>query len=157
MRTGFYPHEKESLSALEHALKATGLTNKREAIFSKLSGGEKRRVFIALTILQGAGILLLDEAMANLDIKFQLEISTLLHALRTEEKRTLIMSMHDINATSLFDRIILMKEGRLIATGRPEEILNANLLQEVYDTRFEEITSKEGKTFFICQLRAGAI
>ncbi len=156
VRTGFYPHDTPSEEALEHALQVTGLTKKREAPFFKLSGGEKRRVFLALTILQGADILLLDEAMANLDIKFQVEINTLLQVLKQKEKRTLIMSMHDINTTSLFDRIIFMKEGNIIATGKPEELLHTDLLREVYDVCFERIISEKGEPFFTQPTTGGA-
>ena len=73
-------------SRVDEALDMVGLTGKADARLTDLSGGERRRTFIAMTLLQGAGLLLLDEPLANLDIKYQIELVRLLKNLRADEE-----------------------------------------------------------------------
>ena len=97
----------------------SGLAGKAGAHLSDLSGGERRRTFIAMTLVQGAGLLLLDEPLANLDIKYQIELVRLLRKLREAKNISVVMALHDINIALQFDTVMLIKNGNLIGSGRP--------------------------------------
>lgn len=79
---GLYPYDIPPAMTVHEALDMVGLTAKTDAHLTDLSGGERRRTFIAMTLVQGAGLLLLDEPLANLDIKYQMELVKLLRKLR---------------------------------------------------------------------------
>ena len=141
---GLYPYEaahgKRGAEAVEEALEMVGLTGKREAVLGELSGGEKRRAYIAMTLLQGAGILLLDEPLANLDIRYQLELIRLLRELNATRRISIVMALHEINLAMRFDRVVLVKEGGVLADGTPGEVLTEGLLMEAFgvDVRIRE-------------------
>lgn len=142
---GLYPYDiKPEMSVIE-ALRCVDLTEKAEQYIEQLSGGERRRAFLAMTLLQGAGILLLDEPFANLDIRYQAEIVTLLHNLRSEKNISMLMALHDVNIASRFDKIILMKQGHVLASGTPADVLKKNLLKEAFDVDLSIIEDHTGK------------
>ncbi len=126
--------DKGSATPVNEALEMVGLREQKDALISNLSGGERRRAFIAMTLVQGAGILLLDEPLANLDIKYQLELLRLLERLNREKKITIVMALHDINLAQRFRRLMVIKEGRLLGDGTPREMLSGTLLKEAFDT-----------------------
>jgi len=130
---GLYPYDIQPGTTIEEALETVGLQDKSDCLISDLSGGEKRRTFLAMTLLQGAGILLLDEPLANLDIKYQFEILRLLNRLRTDKGISVIMALHDINMALQLEKVILLKEGRILGIGGPEKILNRILLKKAFD------------------------
>jgi iron complex transport system ATP-binding protein len=114
-----------------------GLVEKSESYIKNLSGGEKRRAFIAMTLLQGAGLVLLDEPLANLDIKYQIEIMRLLRELRDKKHISIIMALHDINMALQFEKVMLIKEGKILGIGNPEIVLSEDLLKEAFDVSIE--------------------
>jgi iron complex transport system ATP-binding protein len=129
---GLYPYRIMPSTTPDEALQMAGLLDKSEQLITELSGGERRRVFIAMTLLQGAGLLLLDEPLANLDIKYQIELITLLKRLRDEKGISIFMALHDINLVHHFDRVIVIKEGSIITTGFPKEVITEELISNVY-------------------------
>ena len=130
---GLYPYDIPPELSTEGALEVVGLTEKADSFISELSGGERRRVFIAMTLLQGAGILLLDEPLANLDIKYQIELIRLLRGLRNTKDISIVMALHDINMAFQFDYVYVIKEGKLIASGVPHKIITDELLRDAFD------------------------
>lgn len=144
---GLYPYERSTGMRVEEALERVGLADRADAPLSRLSGGERRRAYIAMTLLQGAGILLLDEPLANLDIRYQMEIMKLLRELRAERNISVVMALHDINLASGFERLALLKGGRIIADGPPEEVLVGGLLGEAFEAPLE--TTRAGEKVFI--------
>lgn len=141
---GLYPYDIKPEMSVSEALQRVDLTDKAEKYLGQLSGGERRRAFLAMTLLQGAGILLLDEPFANLDIRYQLEILSLLHDLRTEKNISMVMALHDINTAMRFDKIILMKKGRVLASGTPSAVLKKDLLKEAFAVDFALIEDRTG-------------
>lgn len=133
VRMGFYPYDIPPELDSEKALEMVGLLDKKEMYITRLSGGEVRRVFIAMTLIQGAGILLLDEPLANLDIKYQIEIIRLLREVVRKREITVLMAIHDLNLAFQFDRTILIKDGKILGDDKPENILNEDNLQRVFD------------------------
>ncbi|MGE5892418.1 MAG: ABC transporter ATP-binding protein [bacterium] len=130
---GLYPYEIPPALSADEAVAVAGLREKMNSPVTELSGGERRRVFIAMTLVQGAGILLLDEPLANLDIKYQVELVRLLKQLRDEEDMSIVMALHDINLAFQFDRVYVVKQGRVIAAGDPFELITDELLKDAFN------------------------
>jgi len=142
---GLYPYDIPPAMSVDDALDMVGLIDKADARLTDLSGGERRRTFIAMTLLQGAGLLLLDEPLANLDIKYQIELVKLLMKLREVQNISVVMALHDINIALQFEKVILIKEGNLISFGRPEDVLSKNMLKKAFDVDVEiRKTGNEG-------------
>ncbi|MCS7068192.1 MAG: ABC transporter ATP-binding protein [Meiothermus sp.] len=133
---GRTPHKGwlEADSALDlriarEALARVGLSGYEERPFQSLSGGEKQRALIARALAQQAHILLLDEPTNHLDVRYQLEVLQLVRGLRIP----VVAALHDLNLAALFcDRLLLLSEGRVVAEGRPEQVLTAERLRVVY-------------------------
>ena len=134
---GLYPYDILPPLTTDEALKMVGLAHKADSVIINLSGGERRRVYIAMTLLQGAGLVLLDEPLANLDIRYQIELLRLLKELRASRGITVIMALHDINIALQFDTLLLIKEGKIIGTGTPDAVLTGNLLKDAFDVEVD--------------------
>src|SRR5436190_3959749 len=138
---GRYPHlgpfELEGIADLEiarEALRVTGTASLEGRPFATLSGGEKQRVVIASALAQSSDILLLDEPTTALDIGFQFEIASLLASLNRGHGTTMIVSTHDLNlAAMLCTELVLLKAGRVIATGPTKDVLTAAHVRQLYD------------------------
>jgi iron complex transport system ATP-binding protein len=130
---GLYPYDILPRKTIDEALETVGLRDKTDCLITNLSGGEKQRTFIAMTLMQGAGIILLDEPLANLDIKYQIEILRLLNRLREENNISIIMALHDVNLALQFGKVILLKEGRILGMGTPDKILTRAMMREAFD------------------------
>ena len=144
---GFYPYDILPELTVDDALEMVGLEDKAGALITNLSGGERRRVYIAMTLLQGAGLLLLDEPLANLDIKYQVELIKLLKELRDRRNISVVMALHDINIAFQFDRIMLIKEGNMLSVGSPEEVMTEEILKEAFDVEVEIKKEDSGGVF----------
>lgn len=134
---GLYPYDIIPDINVYEALEMVGLEKKSESYIKDLSGGERRRAFIAMTLLQGAGLLLLDEPLANLDIKYQFEILSLLKRLKEKRGISILMALHDINMALQFEKVILIKNGKILGMGNPSEVLTRDTLTEAFDVAFE--------------------
>ena len=144
---GLYPYDIPPAMTTDDALEMVGLSDKSDAYLTDLSGGERRRTFIAMTLLQGAGVLLLDEPLANLDIKYQIELVRLLRRLNEERSISVVMALHDINIALQFDKVMLIKDGAVIGSGKPEAVLTRSLLKEAFDVSVEVKKSESGSTY----------
>lgn len=144
---GLYPYEILPELTVDDALDTVGLKHKSGALITSLSGGERRRVYIAMTLLQGAGLLLLDEPLANLDIKYQIELLRLLRGLRDKRNISILMALHDINIAFQFDKVMLIKEGKILAVGSPDEVMTQEKLKEAFDVEVEMKREEAGGVF----------
>lgn len=142
---GLYPYRLSPELTVQEAIEMVGLSDKREAPISTLSGGERRRAFIAMTLLQGAGMILLDEPLANLDIRYQMEIMRLLRELNSRRNISIVMALHDINLAFQFDSVVLIKEGRVLGSGLPHQVLTEDLLEEAFDIRVKTHGDEGGR------------
>jgi iron complex transport system ATP-binding protein len=115
------------------ALAATGTAHLESRLFSTLSGGEKQRVVIASALAQSAETLLLDEPTASLDLGYQLEVATLLARLNRDRGVTVVISTHDLNlAATVCRELILLKDGRVLASGHTEDVLTPDHVRLLY-------------------------
>ncbi len=138
---GRFPHRgwvasytKEDHRAVDAAIRATGLWEHRDRLINTLSGGEAQRAIIARALAQTPRVLLLDEPVAHLDMKYKIAILDLVRDL-AEQGLSIVISLHDLNLAGLYaDRIALLSEGKLFATGLPDSILSKKNLETVYET-----------------------
>jgi len=122
------------LALARDALTATGTDHLAGRAYMTLSGGEKPRVVIASALTQSPDVLLLDEPTASLDLGYQLEVAGLLRRLNLERGVTMVLATHDLNlAASLCDRLILMRDGRVVAQGPTRDVLTAASIRRIYD------------------------
>ncbi len=148
---GRYPHcapltfESASERELVHKiLRRTHTEEFADRLFNELSGGEKQRVLLARAIAQDAPLMLLDEPTSNLDIKHMTILLRLLIERREETGMTLIFVTHDLNlATAFADRVALIKQGEIKATGSPSEVLTPARIQSIYDTEVSIVKDPE--------------
>ncbi len=126
----------ESEKDVEIARKAmewTKILHLSERPIDELSGGERKRVFIARALAQEPEAILLDEPTANLDIHHQIDFLDLILTLNRERGLTIVMASHDMNIASEFcDRLILLHEGRIYRTGTPREVITKENIENVY-------------------------
>ncbi|MBI4688890.1 MAG: ABC transporter ATP-binding protein [Nitrospirae bacterium] len=144
---GLYPYDIPPHITVDEALEAVGLSEKPDSYITNLSSGERRRVFIAMTLVQGAGILLLDEPFANLDIRYQIELLKLLKELKDKKGIAIIMALHDINIALKFEKVMLIKEGRILGTGSPDAILTREMLKDAFDVGIEVVRREYGEAY----------
>jgi iron complex transport system ATP-binding protein len=113
-------------------LKQTELEDFSDRLMNELSGGERQRAVLARALATEAGILLLDEPTANLDLAHQASMLRLVRTHCDERNTAAVIVTHDINLTAEFaDDVILLKGGQMIANGPPREVLTEKLLSDV--------------------------
>lgn len=146
-RFGWLNREDKTLISQACALTETEVF--LPSFFNDLSSGEKQRVQLAKALVGQPEVLLLDESISHLDLKYRNEFSQLIKTLNTSRKTTVAIISHDINFLSRFcDYIILMKQGRTLAEGPPRQIITATQISSLFDTSIK-IIRDEGNNPFI--------
>lgn len=138
-------HDKQ---IVHHALEHLGMENMAKRSYLHLSGGEKQRVIIARAVAQESDFLILDEPTNHLDISYQMQIFDFIKRLKV----TVLSAIHDLNMAALYcDRIYVLKNGRIVLQGTPEEVLTPENIYDVYGVRSSvekhPITGKLSITF----------
>jgi iron complex transport system ATP-binding protein len=124
---------KRDLEIARRAMESTETLSLSERPIDELSGGERKRVFIARTLAQEPEVILLDEPTANLDIHHQIEFLNLVLTLNREKGLSIIMASHDMNLASEFcHRLILLRGGKIFKIGTPEEVITKENIETVY-------------------------
>lgn len=144
---GRIPHQRpldnttdHDLSLARNALREVNMAGLERRIFSTLSGGEKQRVLVARALTQQSPVILLDEPTNHLDIRAQLELVRLIRNLGI----TTLAALHDLNLAATYcDLIHVMRDGEIVASGIPEEVLTTELIEEVFDVHVERLLSPE--------------
>lgn len=120
--------------AVRVALESTGTLSIADRAVDELSGGQRQRVWLAMALAQETDLLLLDEPTTFLDITHQIEVLNLVDDLNREQKRTIVMVLHDLNLACRYaQNIVAMRSGEIIATGPPAEVVSAELVKAVFD------------------------
>ncbi|MBC7363776.1 MAG: ABC transporter ATP-binding protein [Candidatus Aminicenantes bacterium] len=135
----YFPRLSETdRKAVEEALILTETQNLKHKSFNHLSSGEKQRVLIARALAQDSPLILLDEPSSHLDLNFQLQVYQLLKRLQKEKGKTILVTEHNLNLCLPYcDRLIFLKNGKIMASGQPPEVVNRRILQEVFDLEVE--------------------
>lgn len=139
---GRFPHSKGRITAedeliIEDALNYMKLKDIENKYVDELSGGQKQRVYIAMIIAQDTKYIFLDEPLNNLDMRYAVEMMTTLQNLVKDYNKTIVIVMHDINFAAAFcDHIVAMKDGIIINEGTPDEMMDKEILDHVFDHDF---------------------
>jgi ABC-type cobalamin/Fe3+-siderophores transport system ATPase subunit len=153
--TGRSPHTSrfrfESEADREIALRAladVGAAHLAPRPVTELSGGEQQMVSVARALAQNAGLLLLDEPGASLDLKHRAQLGAALRRLRGERELTALVVTHDLQMLdSSFDTLFVMREGRLVAEGASREVLREDVLAAAFDDPQVKTREIEGRLF----------
>ena len=120
-------------NAVRDALAATGTADLAERSVDELSGGQRQRVWIAMALAQATDLLLLDEPTTFLDIAHQIDVLDLLAGLNREAGRTIVVVLHDLNLACRYaHHLVAMRDGRIVASGTPREVITADTVGEVF-------------------------
>lgn len=136
---GRAPHQRwwqqwsaEDERAVTEAMAATDTAQLADRSVDELSGGQRQRVWLAMALAQETEVLLLDEPTTYLDLAHQVEVLELVAELNATRGRTVVMVLHDLNHAARYaQHVIAMKDGRVVAEGRPDEVVTEALVQEV--------------------------
>lgn len=133
-QAGFSRLNQHDREMIDWSLNVTGLADLKHKSLDALSGGQRQRAWIAMAIAQETKLLLLDEPTTYLDLAHQLEVLELLKKLNKEDQRTIVMVIHDLNHASRFaDELVAIKAGKLIHQGTPEQVMDKEVLKEVFN------------------------
>lgn len=123
----------EDDAAVAAALRDTGTLELADRVLDELSGGQRQRVWIAMVLAQGTDLLLLDEPITYLDLAHQVDLLDLMIDLNRQRGRTVVMVLHDLNLAARYsDHLIAMKDGAVVASGRPTEVIDEALVADVF-------------------------
>jgi iron complex transport system ATP-binding protein len=149
---GRYPHlsrlqiapRSADFAAVEEALAMVGIAGLKGRPVDELSGGERQAVFIAAALAQQSELLVLDEPTLHLDARHQHDLASLLLRLKSDADRTVVLATHDLNLASLLgDRLLALVAGQPLACGPPAEIVKPDLLDCLFQARFEIVRGGE--------------
>ncbi len=151
---GRYPHRKntkaltkEDREIIKWAIETTKTEAFRDRNIASLSGGQRQKVWLAMALAQKTDVILLDEPTTYLDMAHQLDVLQIIQELNRQEKCTIVMVLHDINHAARYsDVIIAMKDGRIIKSGTPTEIINQEVLKKVFQINARIITDPHDQT-----------
>ena len=144
------PHDRE---VIENAMERTDIRHLAGRSVTELSGGERQRVVIARSLATEAGVVLLDEPTASLDIAHALDILALCRSLAAEGK-TICLAIHDLNAAARFaDRIGLMAGGSLVAYGLSGEIFTPERIASVFGVSVQTAVTPDGSPHYVFRRR----
>jgi iron complex transport system ATP-binding protein len=153
---GRYPHHEwwewsatpADRDAVERALAEVRMDAYADRLLGTLSSGERQRIFIALGLAQETPVLLLDEPTSHLDVRVAHEILALLHDLARQGK-SVVCVLHDLNeAAAHADRILLLGDGRLLASGDAESVFRPDVLEAAYGLPMETVRTAGGIRVF---------
>lgn len=136
---GRFPYSKGRLNGedekmVDQSIDYMDLKEMENTFLDELSGGQRQRAFIAMVIAQDTDYILLDEPLNNLDMKHSVQIMKILRRLVDDLGKTVIIVLHDINFASVYsDRIVALKNGRVVKDGTTDEIIQSAALKEIYD------------------------
>ena len=131
----------EDYKIVREALDKVNMLSMADRSFSTLSGGEQQRVILARALAQKTPCLILDEPTNHLDITYQLELLDIVKSLNI----TVISAIHDLNMAAMFcDRLYVLRDGQILSSGTPEEVLTTQMIREVYHVESQIVYDADG-------------
>ena len=141
--------DRQDYAVVDCWVETLGLADRRDQTFRSLSGGEQQKVLIARAMAQEPEILMLDEPCANLDFNWKHQISEIVERLYRQTHVTVLMVSHETGVLPpACSRIVLFREGRIVADGEPDAVLSPEVLQRAYDGTFR-IVAAEGRRYTV--------
>ncbi len=138
------PFTKEDDLIVRQTLDDVGLLSAANRPVGELSGGQRRRVVLARAMAQQPDLLLLDEPTAHLDLRHEVALFATLDRLRVERSLTIVMTLHDLSqASAQCDQLTLIDQGRVVAAGKPADVLNPETIRQVYGVRVQVLHSPD--------------
>lgn len=133
--TGFFGNlSKKDLIMVDEALESVDALYLKKRYFDELSDGEKQKVLVARALVQEPEIIILDEPTTHLDIKHRLELINILKKLSKEKSISVILSLHEIDiALKSCDKVALIKNNKVIAYGQPEDVVDEDIINSLYE------------------------
>ncbi|MFH1453085.1 MAG: ABC transporter ATP-binding protein [Armatimonadota bacterium] len=145
---------EEDINIVNETMKLTNTDYLRNRLINTLSGGEAQRILIAQALASCADILLLDEPINHLDIKYQIEVLDLIRKINKENNITIVMAIHDLNLALMYcDEVIMLKDGSVYSQGMPGDVISKESILKVFGVNTGFVESSEGR--FIIPLTAG--
>ena len=147
---GRFPHSGGRLTAADEEIITKyidffGLQQLEGRFLDQLSGGQRQRAYVAMVLCQETEYVLLDEPLNNLDIAHSVEMMQHLHQAAHELGRTIVIVLHDINFAARYaDYICAAKDGQIAAFGTAEEVMQDDLLTEIFNTPVTVIQGPNG-------------
>ncbi|MCL2143151.1 MAG: ABC transporter ATP-binding protein [Methanomassiliicoccaceae archaeon] len=151
-KASFEAYNDNDLNIVQRSMAETGVEEFADRAIDELSGGERQRVLIARALAQEPNILLLDEPTLHLDINHQFDLMELVKKLAAERNMMIIVVTHDIVLAARFcDRLIMMERGKIVTSGRTEDVLTSENLARVFgiDARISYDERINGLNVFI--------
>ncbi len=142
---GRFPHSGGRLTevdrkAIHAAIAFLDLAGMEDRFIDELSGGQRQRAFVAMVLAQDTDYVLLDEPLTGLDMRHAASMMRQLRAAADALGKTIVLVIHDVNFASAYaDRIVALADGRVIASGTPDEIMQPQVLEEVFGTEVEVV------------------
>ncbi len=128
----------QDLSIVQESMEITRVWNIKDRDYTQISDGQRQRVLLARALCQQPEIILLDEPVSYLDIRYKLEFLTALQRLVGERRMTVVMSLHELDlAERVSDRVLCIKEGCVARYGTPEQIFRDGYIRELFDIEAE--------------------
>ncbi|MEM9629885.1 MAG: ABC transporter ATP-binding protein [Pseudomonadota bacterium] len=135
-------------------LHTVGLADRADFPVNKLSGGQRQRAWIAMVLAQDTNVILLDEPVNHLDMKYQFAILELVKELTVNRGKTVIAVLHDLNLTTAFaDEVVLLRAGSCVTSGPVGETVTAQNIEQVFDFR-TQIFPHDGRLVCLPELSA---
>jgi iron complex transport system ATP-binding protein len=158
---GRHPHQswlrqwsRDDEAVVGEALAWTDMADLADRPVDELSGGQRQRAWISMALAQGTDLLLLDEPTTYLDLSHQIDVLELVGRLHAERGRTVVVVLHDLNLAARYaQRLVAMKDGALVASGTPEEVLTEQLLADVFDLEARILTDPVAGTPMVVPVR----
>ena len=152
---GRYPYSKGRLNSEDHkivenCLHKTKTYEFKDRSINKLSGGQRQRAFLAMILAQDTDVILLDEPLSSLDLKHSVDFVNILKDICRENNKTILMIVHDLNVAAMAaDKIIALKDGKLEAIGSADEVIECELLYDVFGVDFSVSTIDNRQVCFV--------
>ena len=158
---GRHPHQswlrqwsRDDEAVVAEALAWTDMADLADRPVDTLSGGQRQRAWISMALAQGTDLLLLDEPTTYLDLAHQIDVLELIGRLHAERGRTVAVVLHDLNLAARYaQRLVAMKDGALVASGTPEQVLTEALLADVFDLEARVIADPVAGTPMVVPVR----
>jgi len=158
---GRHPHQswlrqwsRDDEAVVAEALSWTDMAELADRPVDELSGGQRQRAWISMALAQGTDLLLLDEPTTYLDLSHQIDVLELVGRLHAERGRTVVVVLHDLNLAARYaQRLVAMKDGVLVASGTPHEVLTEEMLAEVFELEARVMTDPVSGTPMVVPVR----